>query len=183
VSEVIEFDPVDALATGAKGDPGERTFLIQARKNDAQLTVVVEKEQVALLASEATTFLDRLSDDYPEGDAATAEQPGEPDPDVDDEPLFRARMIGIGFDPARDLVLLELREESPAGDDAESSAPQPEPTSLEASEGFVARLFATRMQVRSLIAAGAAAVAGGRPTCLLCDQPMDPAGHICPRWN
>ena len=29
----------------------------------------------------------------------------------------------------------------------------------------------------------AEAVAAGRPLCPLCDMPMDPAGHRCPRWN
>ena len=34
-----------------------------------------------------------------------------------------------------------------------------------------------------MAAHGAEAVVGGRPLCPLCDLPMDPAGHICPRWN
>jgi hypothetical protein len=37
--------------------------------------------------------------------------------------------------------------------------------------------------VRAMAARGAEAVAGGRPLCQLCNFPMDPAGHICPRWN
>ncbi|MGH2812008.1 MAG: DUF3090 family protein, partial [Actinomycetota bacterium] len=28
----IEFDPVDGIAVGAVGEPGERTFMIQARQ-------------------------------------------------------------------------------------------------------------------------------------------------------
>ena len=49
--------------------------------------------------------------------------------------------------------------------------------------GYVARIYATRAQVRAMAARGAEAVAGGRPPCPLCDMPMDPAGHRCPRWN
>ena len=49
----IEFDPVDAIGAGAFGEPGARTFVIQARKGAAMLSVLVEKEQVALLANEA----------------------------------------------------------------------------------------------------------------------------------
>jgi uncharacterized repeat protein (TIGR03847 family) len=26
-------------------------------------------------------------------------------------------------------------------------------------------------------------VAAGRPPCPLCGQPLDPAGHLCPRHN
>ena len=53
----------------------------------------------------------------------------------------------------------------------------------DADEGYVARIYATRAQVRAMAARGAEAVAGGRPLCPLCDMPMDPAGHACPRWN
>ena len=35
----------------------------------------------------------------------------------------------------------------------------------------------------SRILHGVAAVEGGREKCRLCDFPMDPDGHICPRWN
>lgn len=177
---VIELDAVDTLAAGALGDPGHRTFLIQAHKNDARLTVLVEKEQVALLAAEAVAFLDRIADDYPEeraeplaADVARAAV-GEPA-----EPLFRARMIGLGFEPERRLVLLELREHG------ESTDEEDEPPDVGASpdEGYVARIFATRSQVRAMAVRGAEAVASGRPACPLCTFPMDPEGHVCPRWN
>ena len=49
-AEIIELDDVDALGTGAVGEPGQRAFYIQARTEHTQLTVLVEKEQVALLA-------------------------------------------------------------------------------------------------------------------------------------
>ena len=47
----------------------------------------------------------------------------------------------------------------------------------------MARIYATRPQVRAMAAKGAEAVAAGRPLCPLCDMPMDPSGHRCPRWN
>ena len=177
----IELDSVDGLSTGAVGEPGQRAFYLQARKESAQLTVLVEKEQVALLASEAVAFLDRIADEYPEdGIALPASDADLREPTV---PLFRARLIGLGFDAERELVLIELRERS-SDEDEEGEAPPPvvEPEADEA-EGFVARLYATRPQVRAMAARGAAAVAAGRPPCPLCDQPMDPAGHRCPRWN
>jgi uncharacterized repeat protein (TIGR03847 family) len=172
----IEFDPVDELGAGAFGRPGERTFVIQARKGHAMLSVLVEKEQVALLAAEAQQFLDRIAQDEPE----------EPDADVEpgsgeieeDEPLFRARLIEIGYDPDRQLVKIELREDADTGDELPEDAEE-----TEESEGHVARLYATRAQVRAMVRHGAAAVEAGRPLCPLCEFPMDPDGHICPRWN
>jgi uncharacterized repeat protein (TIGR03847 family) len=89
-------------------------------------------------------------------------------------------MIGLGFEPDRQLVQLELREK--AEDDEDEDEPVvPDPSVDE--DGYVARIFATRAQVRAMAARGAEAVAGGRPLCQLCNFPMDPAGHICPRWN
>jgi uncharacterized repeat protein (TIGR03847 family) len=178
----IELDPVDGLGAGAVGEPGDRAFYLQARKKRAQLTVLVEKEQVALLATEAVAFLDRIADEYPEDAISLPSEEAElREPTV---PLFRARLIGLGFDPERELVLIELRERSSDEDDEEAAEPPPviEPEPDE-EEGFVARLYATRPQVRAMAARGAAAVAAGRPPCPLCDQPMDPAGHRCPRWN
>jgi uncharacterized repeat protein (TIGR03847 family) len=195
----IELETVDSLGAGAVGDPGEREFFLQARTESAQLTVLVEKEQVALLASEAVAFLDRIAEDYPEEPAGVpdpvAKQAGLREPTV---PLFRARLIGLGFDPERELVLIELRErssddEEEASSEAADVAPEvpglpdtgtgvADPTAEE-EEGYVARIYATRPQVRAMAAKGAEAVAAGRPLCPLCDMPMDPSGHRCPRWN
>ncbi|HET9728825.1 MAG TPA: DUF3090 family protein [Acidimicrobiia bacterium] len=173
---MIEFDPVDDIGAGAFGDPGDRVFVIQARKGDARLSVLVEKEQVRMLATEAQHFLDRIADEDPEENPTATELAGGA---VErDEPLFRARLIGIGYDPDRHLVLIELREDSDDEDDEE----QAEPETTE-NEGIVARLYATRPQVRAMIRNGVAAVQAGRPLCPLCDFPMNADGHICPRWN
>jgi uncharacterized repeat protein (TIGR03847 family) len=175
MSDIFEFDPVDTIGAGAFGRPGQRVFMIQARKGGAVLSVLVEKEQVALLANEASQFLDHLAEEYPDDGTPQLVVPGSGTVS-EAEPLFRARLIGLGFDPDRGLVLLELRENAPEEDD---DAP-PEPDDV---EGRVARLYATRAQMRAMVENGAQAVASGRPNCPLCDFPMDPDGHICPRWN
>jgi uncharacterized repeat protein (TIGR03847 family) len=175
-AEIIELDDVDGLGAGAIGQPGQRAFYIQARTEHTQLTVLVEKEQVDLLATEAVAFLDRIADTYPElpfdlpSTQSTLREPT--------VPLFRARLIGLGFDPERELVLIELRERSEEEDADESAVVVDDD-----EEGYVARIYATRAQVRAMAARGAEAVAGGRPPCPLCEQPMDPSGHRCPRWN
>jgi uncharacterized repeat protein (TIGR03847 family) len=182
MGDVIELDDIDALGTGAIGEPGQRAFYIQARTENAQLTVLVEKEQVALLATEAVAFLDRLAGDFPEIPVAVPESEAQlHEPTV---PLFRARLIGLGFDPERELVLLELRERAEDDDEAEEPDRQYDsPAADDEDAGYVARIYATRAQVRAMAARGAEAVARGRPPCPLCDMPMDPAGHRCPRWN
>ena len=172
----IEFDPVDEIAAGAFGEPGRRTFVIQARKGDAVLSVLVEKEQVRLLAAEASQFLDRIAEEDPEEPVPSPATDPPGGGVTEDEPLFRARLIGIGYDADRHLVLIELRETA-----VEDDEPPPPPAA--GDEGHVARLYATRPQVRVMARRGFAAVEAGRPRCRLCDFPMDPEGHICPRWN
>src|SRR5262245_23155648 len=181
----IELDSIDALGTGAVGEPGQRAFYIQARSESAQLTVLVEKEQVALLATEAVAFLDRIADQYPEDLIRLPDAVAElREPTV---PLFRARMIGLGFDPERELVLIELREHSDDDDDEDEDEGGDDdtdaPAEADREEGYIARIYATRPQVRAMAAHGAGVVAAGRPLCELCSQPLDPAGHRCPRWN
>ena len=177
MADPIEWDPVDTISAGALGRPGERRFMIQARNNGALLCVLVEKLQIAQLSSEATEFLDRVS----------AESNADPEPALDSvndalcgqlvetEPLFRARMIGIGYDPMRHMVLLELRENG--DDDDNRPLEQLEP------DGHIARLYATRAQIRAMLRHGVASVEKGRPPCPLCTFPVDPDGHHCPRWN
>jgi uncharacterized repeat protein (TIGR03847 family) len=184
MSEIIELDDIDGLGAGAVGEPGKRAFYIQARTENAQLTVLVEKEQVALLATEAVAFLDSIAGDYPETPIVVSDAEAQlREPTV---PLFRARLIGLGFDPERELVLLELRERAADDEDDEdddASAHIDDDGDQEEGEGYVARIYATRAQVRAMAARGADVVAKGRPACPLCDMPMDPAGHRCPRWN
>jgi uncharacterized repeat protein (TIGR03847 family) len=188
MADSIELDDLDNLGAGAVGEPGEREFFIQARSSATSLTVLLEKEQVALLAAEAVAFLDRIAGDYPEEPA----DPGAPGGGLEQPtvPLFRARLIGLGFDPDRELVLIELREragDDEGGEDASAGdAPAPPESESEGEgegEGYVARIYATRSQVRAMAARGAAAVVAGRPRCPLCDLPMDASGHRCPRWN
>jgi uncharacterized repeat protein (TIGR03847 family) len=183
MGEIIELEDVDGLGTGAVGEPGKRAFYIQARTENAQLTVLVEKEQVALLATEAVAFLDRIAGDYPETSASVPDAETQlREPTV---PLFRARLIGLGFDPERELVLLELRERAADDEDDDDDEGNDIAPSAEDDDdpGYVARIYATRAQVRAMAARGAEAVTGGRLPCPLCDMPMDPAGHRCPRWN
>jgi uncharacterized repeat protein (TIGR03847 family) len=177
----IELEDIEALGAGAVGEPGQRAFYVQARTAATQLTVLVEKEQVALLATEAVAFLDRLADEYPEEPVDLPETSAElREPTV---PLFRARLIGLGFDPERELVLIELRERSTDVDDETDESAEDDPEDEEAEPGYVARIYATRPQVRAMAARGAAVVEAGRPPCPLCGMPMDPGGHRCPRWN
>ena len=190
----IEFDPVDSIAAGAVGEPGQRAFYIQAEKDGQVLSVLVEKQQVAMLAERVRMLLDQVEAQFP-GEAETAPVPLTPDAGElrgDPVPLFRALAIGIGFDPSRRLVVLELHErpiadEEDDEDDDEDEDDDPgleEPGPAEdEGEGYLARLYFTAAQARAMATRGTAAVERGRPPCPLCGGPLDPSGHVCPRLN
>ena len=57
----IEFDPVDSVAVGAIGEPGHRAFYIQAEKDGQVLSVLVEKQQVAILAERMRVLLEQVA--------------------------------------------------------------------------------------------------------------------------
>lgn len=186
----IEFDPVDSIAAGAVGVPGQRTFYIQAVKGASVLSVLVEKEQVAVLSDRMASLLDQLAGELGEPGEGEPEPAGEIQGDP--VPLFRAVAIGIGFDPARRMILLELHErpvpdsddEDDAEADAEAEVPDvPDLLPAEDGEAYLARLYITPAQARAMASRGTASVAAGRPPCPRCGNPLDPEGHACPKLN
>jgi len=181
MTDPIIFERVDRITTGAVGQPGQRVFLIQAERGASELTVLVEKEQVAMLAARVLQLLTELEDVTPDEEEAEAPPPASLPEDPD--PLFRARMMRLGYDPERGMVMLELFEDMPeVPEDADPEFSDLDEIGFE-PEGYVARVFATRGQMRMLAIRGAEAVASGRPLCRLCMLPMDPAGHDCPSRN
>ena len=54
------FDPPDRFVAGTVGQPGQRTFFLQARKAGQVVSVVLEKVQVAVLAERLDALLDEL---------------------------------------------------------------------------------------------------------------------------
>jgi uncharacterized repeat protein (TIGR03847 family) len=169
VSVRIELDPVARITTAAVGEPGERTFYLQARKDDVIVSLLMEKQQVALLAMHIQELLDRVG--APEGDDGDDPAPLELEEPV--VPEFRVGQIGLGYDESRDLVLLQCDEFVPEDEVEERVEEEP---------GRV-RLWATREQMQALAARSESAVAGGRPMCPMCGEPMEPEGHFCARSN
>jgi uncharacterized repeat protein (TIGR03847 family) len=185
----INFDPVDTIATGAVGEPGHRTFFIQAHKAGQVLSVLVEKEQVAVLSERMGHLLDQVAEQFP-GEETPAD-PGTTLLEGDPVPLFRAVAIGIGFDPARRMVVLELHErpvddadeeDEDADDDVPAEAPPGAVPGTE-EDSYLARLYITPGQARAMASRGIEAVVAGRPPCPLCGGPLDPEGHVCPKLN
>jgi uncharacterized repeat protein (TIGR03847 family) len=180
----VDLERVDRITAGAVGEPGERTFFLQARQGDRSVTILVEKEQVELLGTSILEILATVGRETGEG--PSSEELGLEPPL---EPLWRAGRLSIGYAEERDLMLLEIEELVELEDEPED---EPEDGSDDESEGETetdgpepdrVRLWATREQMFALARHGAAVAERGRPRCRFCGNPIDPQGHMCPAMN
>ncbi|MDP9299021.1 MAG: DUF3090 family protein [Actinomycetota bacterium] len=172
----MDLGPVDRITTDAIGEPGLRTFYIQARSGPELVTIVVEKQQVDLLAASILELMANL-------DLETGTGPAEEELDLEQpfEPRWRAGKLSIGYDEGRDLFVLEAEEFRPEPEDVEEA--ENDARSLVEGEPDSVRMWATREQMFALSRHGAAVSERGRPTCQFCGNPMDPEGHACPAMN
>ena len=166
----MDLEHVDKVTAGAVGEPGQRTFYLQAREGDRTVTILVEKEQVELLATSILEILATIGTETGEG---PPDETLELEPPL--EPLWRAGRLSIGYAEDRDRMLLELQELIEGAEEEEPDPDLPEPARV--------RLWATREQMLALSRHGAAVAARGRPRCRFCGNPMDPEGHTCPAMN
>ena len=166
---VIELNPVYRITSDAIGEPGNRTFYLQARKGASLVTLLCEKEQVRALSEAAQQMLEELKTKYPKGANYMQLQM-----DMSlEEPLsadFRIGQMGLGYDEDNDLVVIVARELLPEDVDEE--------------EASVVRLFCSRAQIDAMAKHALEVVSHGRPICPLCGRPMDKdVVHFCPRSN
>jgi uncharacterized repeat protein (TIGR03847 family) len=179
------FDTPDRFVAGTVGEPGNRTFYLQARDGGRIVSVIVEKVQVAVLAQRLGDLLDELERRGIEG--AEDESDLEFDRAPLDEPLneaFRAGVLSLGWDTADDLILLEAREITEADEAEDEEAEETAFEDDDAEDGpDLLRVRFTPAYGRSFIIGALRVLAAGRPPCPLCGQPLDPQGHLCPRRN
>ena len=60
MSASFEFSEVDSVTIGTIGEPGQRTFYLQARRGTQLLTLKLEKQQVGALAQMLLELLEDL---------------------------------------------------------------------------------------------------------------------------
>lgn len=167
MSIFFEFEDVDAFTTGAVGEPGDRTFFLQARHGGQRVAVKCEKQQVSAIIQ----YLQRVLNDLPPAEdkpIAGALELAEPV-----EQVFVLGPIGLGYDRGSDRLIVQLEELAAVDEDGED---------VEGHDGHI-RLYVTRGQAASFCEHAERVVAAGRPDCQWCNLPIDPDGHACPRMN
>lgn len=178
------FDPPERFVAGTVGEPGSRTFFLQARSGPRIVSVALEKQQVAALAERVDELLDEvMASESTEGlvpavapvgleDSAPLEQP------IEEE--FRAGTMTLSWDPDDERVVIEVfpfAETAVVGPeqvDDDEDEPEPEEMMLVRIEPGAARAFVKRTEQ---------VLEAGRPSCPFCGIPVDPDGHLCVRAN
>jgi uncharacterized repeat protein (TIGR03847 family) len=183
---ISNFTAPDRFIAGTIGEPGHRAFFLQARQGGSIVSVAAEKTQVAVLAANLAALLDTLAERGVEGiPSADSER------QVEDEPLgeplveaFRVGAMTIGWDSASQMVVIQaaaLTEDDDADDDGTSliEAVMADDDAVDGPDLIRVRL--SPADIRAFVARTARVIAGGRPLCPRCGQPLDPQGHICTR--
>jgi uncharacterized repeat protein (TIGR03847 family) len=176
--QVHLFERPSRFVAGTVGQPGDRTFYLQASDESGRtVSVALEKSQVQVLADRMNELLDEVAG------RAGAAVPAEADVDdldpltapVDEE--FRVAAMGLAWDGNAEAVVVEAvaASDEPIDEEAILSDSDEGPDAL--------RVTITPAAARAFVARALRVVAAGRPPCPLCSLPLDPAGHVCPRQN
>ncbi|KAA0023628.1 DUF3090 domain-containing protein [Antrihabitans cavernicola] len=172
------FRTPDRFIAGTVGEPGDRSFYLQAVHDARIVSVALEKQQVQVLADRVGLLLEevqrRFGTDMPPEDTEVGDTSPLVMP-VDAE--FRVGTMGLGWDADAESVVVELLavsevefDESVVLDDADEG-----PDAV--------RVFLTPIQARQFAKRSERVISAGRPPCPLCGEPLSPEGHICVRTN
>ncbi|HYJ75158.1 MAG TPA: DUF3090 domain-containing protein [Kineosporiaceae bacterium] len=178
--QVFDYDPPDRFVAGTVGEPGSRTFFLQARSGTRVTSVALEKAQVSVLAER----VDELLDEVVRVSGGKAPVPAVAPVDAEDnDPLetpieeeFRVGAMSLAWDPDSGRVVVECYAEG-------VSVEEDEDEETDELEGAVLRVSISGAAARAFTKRALAVVAAGRPPCPFCTNPLDPSGHICPRAN
>ena len=109
--QVYAFEPPERFVVGTVGEPGERTFYLQASGGGRLVSVALEKVQVSLLADKLDELLGEASRRF----GVPLAEPGSAT--VDNDPLatpvdeeFRVGTLGLAFDVKTSTVVIEAIE-------------------------------------------------------------------------
>lgn len=174
---VITYDPVERFVVGTVGEPGERSFFLQARHGKRLTSVLLEKAQVVAIIERLDLLLHELKRVEPNLVIDSLPR--------DDEPLeapiieeFRVGLISLAWLSDRELVSIELQA---ATDQEENDRnlfiedPENGPDIL--------HVMLSPAQTEAFIQRATSVINAGRPPCPFCGLPLDPRGHVCPRAN
>ena len=165
----FDLETPDHFTAGAIGAPGQRVFYLQGREGAQLVTLKCEKEHVGALAEHLASMLAKL----PAG--ASPQAPADLVEPV--EAAWAVGSLGVGYDDARNRIVIVASEAGEQDEEEEEGRPQP------TEERASARFAITHVQAAAFVERARRLVRAGRPICPMCSGPIDRSGHVCPRSN
>lgn len=172
-----DLNPCKRLTTDAIGKPGQRTFFIQGETNEETVTLIFEKIQLQSLLVTIIRFFENLHQKYPllnQESGAFIENEMTITPPVD--PLFRIGELSLIYEPSGDQVCLATKEVVFDQEDLNIGE-------LNQDNARTINFWCTRDQLQQFANWSVELLQRGRPICPLCNQPIEPEGHLCPKKN
>lgn len=184
---LFDYDPPERFVAGTVGQPGSRTFFLQARSGNRLTSVALEKQQMSVLAER----VDELLDEVVRRSGGSAPVPALAPADAEDnEPLdtpieeeFRVGAMSLAWDGEAERVVIECYAEGTPIDEDDEEEDDDSDGAGAGADGAVLRVSISGTTARAFAKRALAVVAAGRPPCPFCSTPLDPEGHICPRAN
>lgn len=175
---ILFFEEPERFTVGTVGQPGDRTFFIQARDRTRLISVSLEKGQVQALSERLLFMVKEIRQSDPTLVIEKLQRDDSPlDTPIEEE--FRVGIIGLAFDSTKALIQIDLQAvtENPANDaeliDVDDLS----------SDQDILRVLISPSEAERFSKRSASVVSAGRAPCPFCGGPIDPAGHLCPRSN
>jgi len=167
-----DLNPVDHIIADAIGEPGKRLFFIQGSAGRQRITLAIEKQEIAHLASGILQLLEELEEKFPDLPEELEDYP-ELKPKLPVVPDLRALQLILGYNEDDDTIWL-IAKALILDEDGEIVDPR-------GGEIPTVRFVASRDQMYAMSQHALEIVEQGRPECPLCGRPIDRTGHFCPR--
>lgn len=172
------FDPVERFVSGTVGEPGERTFFVQARSGSRLISVALEKSQLEALSLRIQEILKEVKASYPGTPIAKTLRDDDPlENPIDEE--FRVGMIGLAYDPERTTIEIDFQSVTENGLSQEDELIE---LGIE-DQGDLLRVVVELGTAQAFALRSLSVISAGRKPCPFCGGPLDPRGHLCPRSN
>ena len=160
-----EVNAPDRFVVGTVGEPGERAFFIQVRKQDSCWSVAIEKEQVRAVVARLELMISEIKKANP---LEIAERVPTDDAALDSpvDSLFEIGAISLSWDEQMKMICCELYE-----------------LKADEVEGEMLVVYFNLGMAQSFCIRSKVVLSAGRLPCPFCAIPIDPRGHLCPRAN
>ncbi len=168
----FDLPDVSHFVAGTEGPLGQRVFFLQAVATTEIYSWRLEKQQVSALSQAIKNILENhdLGDQTVPLSMEPFTHPAVPE--------WVVGTVGVGYNERNGRIVIALEE---------FSTEQPGDGLLGADETPAASSAAwiqlSAQQARQFADGANELVNAGRPICYLCEFPMEPEGHQCPRLN